>query len=104
MRIGSRAEAARPPVLERVFRTTRGGPMDIRTTMLRRTPVGWPPAWGGLCLSWPAGPLPYSPPVGGDLVSLSGWGVVGLVAVAALVGLLSGVRALPLAARWVVAG
>lgn len=77
--------------------------MDIRTTVLRPTLVAWALGYGALRAYWAVGHRPYFPPVGGDLVSLSGWGVVGLAAVAALVGLLSGIRSLPAVARWSVA-
>lgn len=75
-----------------------------RTAWLRTALVAWALGYGALRAYWAAGHLPYYPPMGGDLISLSGWPVVALIAVAAVAGLLSGVRSLPRPARWLVAG
>jgi hypothetical protein len=74
-----------------------------RTSWLRTALVAWALGYGALRVYWAAGHLPYYPPMGGDPLALSGWGVVGLIAVATLVGLLSGVRSVPRPVRWLVA-
>lgn len=76
----------------------------IPTGRLRIALVAWALGYGALRVYWAAGHLPYYPPMGGDLISLSGWPAVAMIAVAAVVGLLSGVRSVPRPVRWLVAG